>query len=149
MIFTPLTVFTFTICLKFHEVIISAAAICWQSSKLFCCNMPKSINFPASLIVSLSYPCFLFLRATSQVAACRHLATAARVKYPAALQRCKFDTPLLAAGSLIHLPKHKNLLHTRNPYPCASTCLQIFKSAIVTNRLSIRQQAATVNLPNT
>ena len=47
--------------------------------------------------------CFfeLFPRATSQVAACRHLATAARVKYPAALQRCKFDTPLLAAGSLI------------------------------------------------
>ena len=44
----------------------------------------------------------LFPRATSQVAACRHLATAARVKYPAALQRCKFDTPLLAAGSLIH-----------------------------------------------
>ncbi len=43
----------------------------------------------------------LFPRATSQVAACRHLATAARVKYPAALQRCKFDTPLLAAGSLI------------------------------------------------
>ncbi len=35
------------------------------------------------------------------MAACRHLATAARVKYPAALQRCKFDTPLLAAGSLI------------------------------------------------
>ena len=29
------------------------------------------------------------------------MATAARVKYPAALQRCKFDTPLLAAGSLI------------------------------------------------
>ena len=47
----------------------------------------------------------LFLRATSQVAACRHLATAARVKYPAALQRCKFDTPLLAAGSLIRLNK--------------------------------------------
>ena len=43
----------------------------------------------------------LFPWATSQVAACRHLATAARVKYPAALQRCKFDTPLLAAGSLI------------------------------------------------
>ena len=43
----------------------------------------------------------LFPRATSQVAACRHLATAARVKYPAALQRCKFDTPLLAAGYLI------------------------------------------------
>ncbi len=43
----------------------------------------------------------LFPRATSQVAACRHLATAARVKYPAALQCCKFDTPLLAAGSLI------------------------------------------------
>ncbi len=29
-----------------------------------------------------------------------HLATAARVKYPAALQRCKFDAPLLAAGIL-------------------------------------------------
>ena len=29
-----------------------------------------------------------------------HLATAARVKYPAALQRCKFDVPLLAAGFL-------------------------------------------------
>ncbi len=29
-----------------------------------------------------------------------HLATAARVKYPAALQRCKFDVPLLAAGYL-------------------------------------------------
>ncbi len=29
------------------------------------------------------------------------MATAARVKDPAALQRCKFDTPLLAAGSLI------------------------------------------------
>ncbi len=27
--------------------------------------------------------------------------TAARVKYPAALHRCKFDTPLLAARSLI------------------------------------------------
>ena len=30
-----------------------------------------------------------------------HLTNAARVKYPAALQRCKIDTPLLAAGSLI------------------------------------------------
>ncbi len=29
-----------------------------------------------------------------------HLATAARVKYPAALQRYKFDAPLLAAGYL-------------------------------------------------
>ena len=29
-----------------------------------------------------------------------HLATAARVKYPVALQRCKFDALLLAAGSL-------------------------------------------------
>ena len=29
-----------------------------------------------------------------------HLATAARVKYPDALQRCKFDAPLLAAGVL-------------------------------------------------
>jgi hypothetical protein len=28
------------------------------------------------------------------------LATAARVKYPTALQRCKFDAPLLAAGLL-------------------------------------------------
>ncbi len=27
--------------------------------------------------------------------------TAARVKYPAALQSCKFDTPLLAVGFLI------------------------------------------------
>ncbi len=43
----------------------------------------------------------LFPRATSQMAACRHLAAAARVKYPAALQRCKFDTPLLAVGYLI------------------------------------------------
>jgi len=48
------------------------------------------------------------MRATSQVACLNptkgwigHLVTAARVKYPAALQRCKFDTPLLAAGSLI------------------------------------------------
>ena len=36
-----------------------------------------------------------------------YLATAARIKYPrtlvrCALQRCKFDTSLLAAGSLIH-----------------------------------------------
>ena len=45
----------------------------------------------------------LFPRATSQVAACRHLATAARVKYPVALQRCKFYTPLLAAVSLIYV----------------------------------------------
>jgi len=30
------------------------------------------------------------------------LATAARVKYPAALQRCKLDTPLPAAGFLIY-----------------------------------------------
>ena len=29
-----------------------------------------------------------------------HLATAAKVKYPAALQRYKFDAPLLAAESL-------------------------------------------------
>ena len=29
------------------------------------------------------------------------MANAARVKYPAALQRCKLDTPLLAAGYLI------------------------------------------------
>ncbi len=32
---------------------------------------------------------------------CGYLATAARVKYPAALQRYKLDTPLLAAGYLI------------------------------------------------
>ena len=49
----------------------------------------------------LNFTHTLFPRATSQVAACRHLATAARVKYPAALQRCKFDTPLFAAGYLI------------------------------------------------
>ena len=36
-----------------------------------------------------------------------HLATAARVKYPAALQRYKFDAPLLAAGSLTHFTKPK------------------------------------------
>ncbi len=35
----------------------------------------------------------LFPRATSQATACSHLATAARVKYPAALLRCKFDAP--------------------------------------------------------
>ena len=34
------------------------------------------------------------------------LANAARVKYPAALQRCKLDTPLLAAGYLIDLDSH-------------------------------------------
>ncbi len=50
---------------------------------------------------------FLFPRATGQVVAFRHLATAARVKYHSvlrthcALQRCKFDTPLLAARFLI------------------------------------------------
>ena len=33
-----------------------------------------------------------------------YLATAARVKDPAALQRCKFDTQLLAAGSLTIIP---------------------------------------------
>ena len=31
----------------------------------------------------------------------RHRLNVARVKYPAALQRYKLDTPLLAAGSLI------------------------------------------------
>ena len=37
-----------------------------------------------------------------------HLATAARVKYPAALQRYKFDAPLLAAGYLTCIsPKRK------------------------------------------
>ncbi len=44
----------------------------------------------------------LFLRAMSQVPCLHeHLANAARVKDPTALQRCKLDTPLLAAGSLI------------------------------------------------
>ncbi len=32
------------------------------------------------------------------------MTNAARVKYPAALQRCKIDTPLLAAGYLIEEP---------------------------------------------
>ena len=32
-----------------------------------------------------------------------HLVTAVRVKYPAALQRYKFDAPLLAAGALTHV----------------------------------------------
>ena len=57
----------------------------------------------------------LFPRATSQVACLNptkgwigHLATAARVKYPAAWQRCKFDTPLLAAGPLIWIGAPKN-----------------------------------------
>ena len=35
------------------------------------------------------------------------MATAARVKYPAALQRCKFDTPLLAAGALIGVRRNR------------------------------------------
>ena len=48
-----------------------------------------------------------------------YLATAARVKDPAALQRCKFDTPLLAAGSLIGVRRNRRagpplpLLHGR------------------------------------
>ncbi len=43
----------------------------------------------------------LFPRATSQWACLHaHLATAARVKYPAALQRYKFDATLFVAGSL-------------------------------------------------
>ena len=41
--------------------------------------------------------------ATSQVRAGSHLATAARVTYPAALQRILFDAPLLAAGLLTWL----------------------------------------------
>ncbi len=49
----------------------------------------------------LIHSTLLFPRATSQVACLHvHLATAARVKYPVALQRCKFDAPLLAAGVL-------------------------------------------------
>ncbi len=46
------------------------------------------------------------------MAACRHLATAARVKYPAALQHCKFDTPLLAVGFLI-LKAEERLIYER------------------------------------
>ena len=40
--------------------------------------------------------------ATSQVRAGSHLATAARVTYPAALQRILLDAPLLAAGLLTY-----------------------------------------------
>ena len=40
----------------------------------------------------------LFPRATSQSQASLVLATAARVKYPAALQRCKFNTPSACSG---------------------------------------------------
>ncbi len=39
--------------------------------------------------------------------------TAARVKYPAALQRCKFDAPLLAVGSLIWIGAPKNVAEKR------------------------------------
>ena len=69
------------------------------SSHIFFEESLRTLQEQSSTVLHLSFP--LFPRATSQVAACRHLATAARVKYPAALQRCKFDTPLLAAGSLI------------------------------------------------
>ena len=52
------------------------------------------------------------------MAACRHLATAARVKYPAALQRCKFDAPLLAAGYLTYnvplIEEHKIVNRNNN-----------------------------------
>ena len=40
-----------------------------------------------------------FIPASNEPSVHAHLATAARVKSPAALQRCKFDAPLLAAGS--------------------------------------------------
>ena len=51
---------------------------------------------------------FILVKATSQGQAGLTLATARGVKYPAALQRCKFDAPLLAAGLLTFL-KHPSL----------------------------------------
>ena len=54
---TPRIVFTFTICLKFHEMIQSHSfiidtPICWQSSKLFCVSIPISIIFFATFVTS-------------------------------------------------------------------------------------------------
>ena len=49
-------------------------------------NDGLSLPCSSSVLMNMMHK-YLFLRATSQVAACRHLATAARVKYPAALQR--------------------------------------------------------------
>ncbi len=43
------------------------------------------------------------------------MATAARVKYPAALQRCKFDAPLLAAGSLTTVFKGMSICLGESP----------------------------------
>ena len=72
-------------------------------------NDGLSLPCSSSVLMNMMHK-YLFLRATSQVVACRHLATAARVKYPAALQRCKFDTPLLAAGSLISFCLNKCII---------------------------------------
>ena len=47
--------------------------------------------------------------ATSQVRAGSHLATAARVTYPAALQRILLDAPLLAAGLLTWQKRESNV----------------------------------------
>ena len=49
-----------------------------------------------------------------------HLATAARVKYPAALQRCKFDAPLLAAGLLTHYNR-EFIIGKRGKFGCCSS----------------------------
>jgi len=56
-------------------------------------------------LISVSYPAIVsalfYSREQRAKRHAKHLVTAARVKYHAALLRCRFDTPLLAAGSLI------------------------------------------------
>ena len=65
-----------------------------------------------------------------------HLADAARVKYPAALQRCKFDTPLLAAGSLImwgypslYIARTDSQTSWTTGIPCSLFSLMFFNSS--------------------
>ena len=59
---------------------------------------------------SLRGRAFVIPRAMSQVPCLHeHLENVARVKYPAVLQRCRLDTPLLAAGYLIELKISRNI----------------------------------------
>ena len=71
---------------------------------------------------------------------CGYLATAARVKYPAALQRYKLDTPLLAAGSLIQLevPQEKK----EQFYQYASSHPQVMECNCVTGEYSMLLQVS-------
>ena len=68
-------------------------------------------EFIHGYFIILKFNCFIPASNEPSGHACMHIhdnkklafycmATAARVKYPAALQRYKFDAPLLAAGSL-------------------------------------------------